>query len=124
MSYRFRHPDMRQEEDAPSWGRVLGALGAVVVISVVLGSWGWHLTEQRARQLRPSGGFPERNLGPRADIADAEEELYGRVGIGQILDARKRRELGSYRWVDRGRHLVRIPIDEAMDEILAEERRR
>jgi hypothetical protein len=117
MSYRFRHPELHQEEDdVPRW-KVLAALAVVMIVSAVLVLWARALVEARAAALRPSGVFPEQWLGPRHLVARVREDLFTERRPDRTVLARQRRELGSYGWVDPARGLVRIPIDAAIDLI-------
>jgi hypothetical protein len=125
MMHRFRRPDVRQEEDTLPWARILLVAFAVIVIMVVLVLWAAAILRGREAVLRPSGSFPEKDIGPRREVSGVEERLFkrrsvGEEGAGQAENRRKREELSRFEWVDRERGFVRIPIEEAM-ELVAEE---
>jgi hypothetical protein len=122
MSYRVRHAEIHQEEDAVPWAKVLAFVGAVLVISAVLVVWALSMINASTRALRPSGVFDERSLGPRHMVARVREDLFDERGE-TTLDAAARRELGSFGWVDRDAGVVRIPIERAMDEVAREQGR-
>lgn len=122
MSYRFRHPELHQEEDdVPRW-KVVSALVVVAIISAVLILWARALVDGRAAALRPSGVFPEQWLGPRHLVARVRQDLFTERRPDQTWMAQQRRELGSYGWVDHERGLVRIPIEEAIELVARGER--
>ena len=115
MSYRARHPELHQEDDdVPRW-KVLAALLATRVIGAIFIAAAVSLNAARIAELRPSGFFPERWLGPRRPVGRVRQDVFGEHRLGPTLAARKEQELGSYGWVDRDRGVVRIPIDRAMD---------
>ncbi len=120
MSYRFRRSEVRQEEDTVPWGLVGYAFFLMVVLSLALIACAHSLMKAREGELRPSGAFPEKHLSPRREVARVEQELYGEQGKGQALEAKERRALEHYHWVDKDRGLVSIPIDQAMDLVLEE----
>jgi peptidoglycan/LPS O-acetylase OafA/YrhL len=122
MSYRYRRPELHQEEDdVPRW-KVVVALSLVAVISAVLVLWARALVDGRAAALRPSGVFPEQWLGPRHLVARVRQDLFTERRPGETLIARQRRELESYGWADHGRGLVRIPIETAIELVARGER--
>lgn len=128
MNSRPRRPDVRQEVDNPPWRRVLLIVLAVIVILMLLGIWSTAILRERQEALRPSGRFPEQDLGPRRKVG-VEERLFqergitGEEGRGQALTRRKLEELSRFGWVDQDRGLVRIPIEDAM-RLVAEEGQR
>jgi hypothetical protein len=118
MSYRFRHPDLHQEDDdVPGW-KILLALLATLVVAAVFVAAAASMVAANNAELRPSGLFPERYLGPRRPVARVRQDLFNQRPTGITLDALKRGELGSYGWVDREHGVARIPIDRAMDLVV------
>jgi hypothetical protein len=115
MSYRERHPEMHQEEDHVAWRGVVAFLGMVAVVSAALVAWTVSIVQGSFRALRPSGVFMEQALGPRHTVSRVREDLFAEQRRTEPLNARKRRELSSYGWVDRERGIVRIPIEQAID---------
>ena len=118
MSYRFRHPDLHQEEDdVPRWKILLALLATLVVAAVFVAAAASMVASSEAK-LRPSGAFPEREMGPRRPVARVLQGLFDEHRPDRTLDASKRRELTSYGWVDREHGVARIPIDRAMDLVV------
>jgi hypothetical protein len=80
-----------------------GALATLVACALLIV---WIAPESlHPRQLSlPPASAPVLQISPRADMArfQAEEEA----------------EMTSYGWVDRGKGLVRIPIDRAMQKVV------
>ena len=123
MSDEHRDFEVRQEPDTIAWRRVLVGAGIAAAIAVTMAVAGVLIPASRQDELRPSGVFPEANLGPRRDLMGVHQDLFIGRGLGQVLDEQKQRELTRFGWVDRDRKVVRIPIDEAMNLLVEEGKR-
>lgn len=118
MSAPGRNPTLLQEEDHVSRVHVLVAILIVLSISAVMVVWAWATTAQVTATLRPSRDYPEERLQPRASPPQANEPLFTEQrGLGERLNAGEARALTTYRWLDRSRGIVTLPIDQAMDRI-------
>ncbi|AGP37897.1 hypothetical protein BE04_07580 [Sorangium cellulosum] len=130
MTTHYRRPDVRQEEDLLPWRRILAVAFAVVVIFFILGVWSWVLLRGREAELRPAGrslarareGFEPRGVVAGVDQRVFQRETVGEEGFGKMLNRRKREELGRFGWADRGRGIVQIPIEDAMNLVVEESR--
>ncbi|WP_437933176.1 hypothetical protein [Sorangium sp. So ce341] len=130
MTTHYRRPDVRQEEDLLPWRRILAVAFAVIVIFVILGVWSWVLLRGREAELRPAGrslarareGFEPRGVVAGVDQRVFQREAVGEEGFGKMLNRRKREELGRFGWADRGRGIVQIPIEDAMNLVVEESR--
>jgi hypothetical protein len=103
-----------QEEDVVPRLRVLGLFVVTGLVGLLLGGWAWLNLKNTEKSVRPSLVFPERELGPRRNVSHVLESIYGERSAGQVLNEQKHREIESFRWVDRDRRIVAIPIDDAM----------
>ncbi|WP_437720014.1 hypothetical protein [Sorangium sp. So ce861] len=130
MTTHYRRPDVHQEEDLLPWRRILAVAFAVIVIFVILGVWSWVLLRGREAELRPAGrslarareGFVPRGVVAGVDQRVFQREAVGEEGFGKMLNRRKREELGRFGWADRGRGIVQIPIEDAMNLVVEESR--
>ncbi|WP_437312652.1 hypothetical protein [Sorangium sp. So ce385] len=130
MTTHYRRPDVRQEEDLLPWRRILAVAFTVVVIFVILGVWSWVLLRGREAELRPAGRSLARareGFEPRGELSGVDQRVFqrdsvGEEGFGKMLDRRKREELGRFGWADRGRGIVQIPIEDAMNLVVEESR--
>jgi hypothetical protein len=113
-----RHTDLRQEDDRIPASIVLLVFALVGLIGVLLVVWAWYGLERREQALRPTGIFPEQELGPRRSVSEDLENIFGDVGPGQVLNQEKQKKLQSFEWVDQRRRIVAIPIDDAIDLML------
>jgi hypothetical protein len=118
MSYRVRNPDLHQEEDTVSPGPILLAGLLVVVISAVMIGWALREVASSKAALRPSGVFPEQWLGPRRTVQNVRQDIFGERPT-EALDVTARRDLGSYGYVDERAGIIHIPIDLAIDLVVA-----
>jgi hypothetical protein len=123
MNAEPKHPELHQEEDRLPPAPILLAFALVGLIGIFLAIWAWYSLQRREQAVRPSGGFPERELGPRHTVSEIHENIYGDLGPGQILNDQKRKQLASFEWIDRRRRIVTIPIDDAIALMLAGQRR-
>jgi len=121
MTYRERHPDMHQEDDVVPVKGVVGFVTVVVIVSAVLVVWSVSVVNRSYRELRPSGAFTERWLGPRHPVSRVRQDLFDERGV-RALNPAKRLQLETWGWVDRGRGVVRVPIGEAMDLVVQGEK--
>jgi hypothetical protein len=120
MSAHPQHADLAQEEDRVSRFHVLAATALILALMAAMVVWAWVTTEQVTTALRPSNDFPEQRLTPATSPRQTREALFGQPGAGERLNAVQRRDLSSYRWIDRSRHIVTLPIEQAMDRIAGE----
>ena len=123
MSYRERHADLHQEEDRVPAGWVILSIVVVLIVSLVLIVWAHGLVRDAFADLRPTGAFPERSLGPRRPEARVRQDLFDERGLAPTLNQVRRAELESFGWVDRPRGVVRIPIERAIDLVSEENKR-
>jgi len=110
---------MHQEEDVVQVRHIAIGLGAAIgiaVIMVILAVW---LMNAHFAELRPSGAFPERYLGPRHAVARVRQDIFGAKRRGASVTQQQRQDLSSYGWVDEDHGVVRIPIDRAIDLVAA-----
>jgi hypothetical protein len=120
MSYRDRHPEVVQEEDRIPAGKVFRAVAVALLISAVLVVWAQQTVYAGYARLRPSGRFPERDLGPRRSVSRVREDLFAE---GWTADRGARRALDTFGWADREKQVVRVPIGVAIDVMAAGEKR-
>src|SRR2546423_13791218 len=88
------------------------------LIGVFLVLWAFYALDRREQVLRPSRVFPERELNRRRAPGTVLEDIFGETGAGQSLNARKRKQIASFEWVDRRQQIVAIPIDDAIGLLL------
>ena len=121
------HEAVRQEDDKPDTGRVflVGIVGVVVTIASIFISYGYQKANEASfapfapdpktlpgsYQAVGAAGIIERNMfwERKGDIPNGE---------AQQLLRNKQALLSTYGWVDRPRSLIRVPIGQAMDQVV------
>src|SRR5690349_22300920 len=101
-------PD-RLEPDATNWKALLAIAGAVLLLLVV--AFGMVLWFYKAAVPDRAALVPQHFPSPQL-MQDETDEL-------RRVNAEQRARLEGYRWVDRGKGLIAIPIGEAMHMIAA-----
>ncbi len=129
MTYEPSHstenlpPPEAQAEEAIHWSKVLGVgIGALIAFTIAV----WitaRFMQTRERMLQPSGPDPiPRQIG-EGEIGIVEQVPFD-VSRAAAQYRRERLErLGSWGWVDRKRGIVHMPIEKAMDAVVAEHAR-
>jgi len=115
-----RNPEIRLSEDAvPAYIFVIIAVVTLLFLGGI--GWAWILYHDRAAAL---GGFPVPATIERAprDISGVKQTLILYDRRGQRLREEQLRRLESFGWVDRRGGIVHIPIDDAIDWLVEEER--
>jgi hypothetical protein len=123
MIYRFRRSDVHQEEDVLPWRKLLLVFLGLFAIAGVLTAWAGSYLDACEARLRPSGFFPEKTIGTRREVTGVEQDLFGEMGSGQLLNRRQSERLRKFEWVDRDRRIITVPIDQAMDLVIEESHR-
>ncbi len=110
------------EPDQVARGPVLLALVIVVVTTVLVSLWALFLLRSRLKDYRPSREFPERSLGPPHEVAQIEQSRF--EDVLPRTDTAQQRERDSYRWLNKDKRIVGIPVQRAMDLMLKQEEKR
>jgi hypothetical protein len=112
------NPEVRAAPDAISKGPIWVIAIATLMLCAVLCVIAWGILRMRERNLRPSGRFPERQLGPPHEVAGVRADPYELPENEPSVKERQRAALGRYGWVDRAHGVVQIPVDDAYDLVL------
>lgn len=123
MSAHEENTDLPQEEDRVSRRNVILGMVLALALSAAMVVWAWATNDQVTASRRPRGDFDDERLEPSKSPPRANELLFGQPGAGESLVAQQRQGLTTYRWLDRSRGIVTLPIDEAMDRIARESAR-
>ena len=107
-----RHPEVTYAEDRVPARLILGVLAGAVVFSTLLCVVAWWLLGVRERQLHfQSAVTPPVESTLRSRLFDLPQPRPS-------LAEEQRQALDHYRWTDRARRLVGIPIDREVDLML------
>ncbi|WP_426752726.1 hypothetical protein [Myxococcus sp. Y35] len=95
---------------------VAGAWLLLVVISLLATRW-W---EGRSRPLAHAGPSPVMG---RGEVADVNQRPFALEDKAPRLRREQQSRLERYGWVDRDAGLIHLPVERAMEQVLAEEGR-
>lgn len=114
-------PGVTHEEERVEGRIVLAVIAGTILFSLFLSLLAWQAVVRSERAARPSGNFPERQYRIAPEIAGVERTLFGTAMEGPALARAQRARLDGFGWVDRGRGVVHIPVDAAIDLLVARE---
>jgi hypothetical protein len=115
-----RHPEIHEDEDVLPSRTILLTLVSTVALGSLLCAAAYGLLLLGEMGLRSQGEFPERDLPPPRERASVREEPFDLPHPRPGLFEEQREGLRRYRWIDRSAGMVAVPIDVAMDLVLAE----
>lgn len=109
-----RHDDLHQDEDALPSGLLVRTLALTLVVGAALVGVAYLLLRLREAQL---GGVPRggRQMEVPHEVANVRQELFHLARPRESLQEGQERSLAGYRWVDRQRRIVSIPVERAME---------
>lgn len=109
------HDEVQSERERLPRRLLVTVVVATLVIGVALAGLTLLLMRAAQREVRPSLAFPERDLPAPGETSNVRQELFG-VAVPRATRAEEqRRRLEGFGWVDRGRRLVHIPIEDAIE---------
>lgn len=89
---------------------------AVFAVGVV---WAYFLMKGKEGEVRAAGEARIPALIGKDEIGIVEQIPFDRDARLEAWQADKRKKLSSYGWVDRAKGVARVPIEKAMDEVVA-----
>ena len=105
--------EVAYREDRVPVGFVVRLAVGTVVITLALCIVTYLLLRLREDQLGAKGKFPELARAPH-EVANVRQALFQGEGAGLSLRQAQRAALDGYRWLDRSRGLLSIPVDDAI----------
>jgi hypothetical protein len=111
---------LSQEPDQIASRRIVAVgIGSILVFATGVVA-AWIVLGARMRVLEPNGPTPATHAG-RPQVALVNQRLFEQPQT-EAWRAAQRGRLESYGWVDRDRGIIHIPIERAIDLVLAEEK--
>ncbi|ATB48607.1 hypothetical protein [Corallococcus macrosporus] len=95
---------------------VAGAWMALVVVSLLANRW----LEDHSRPWAPAGPSPVMG---RAELADVNQRPFALDDRARRLREAQQARLEGYGWVDRDGGVIHLPLERAVERVLAEEGR-
>ncbi len=116
------HEDVFQEPDQLPRALLLRIAAGTVIVGISLCLIAYFFLRAQEHALRPSSKFPEAALPPPHRVGQVRQELFTITAPQPTPLEAQSRTLEQYGWIDRGRGLVRVPIEVGIDLVLAEPR--
>jgi hypothetical protein len=110
-----------QEEERITRAWVLGIMVAFMLIVTVLTIVAVSMLQARHRS-RPLAETVPTKPSPAAEVSNIRSDLFEQTGAGTQLKKRQHAELTKFRWVDRSRGVVALPIDVAIQVVASEQK--
>lgn len=114
------HEDVFQQPDQLPRVLLLRIALGTVAVGLSLCIIAYLLLRAREHALRPSSTFPEASLPPPRQVGQVRQELFTITSPKPTPLEEQSEALQQYGWIDRGRGIVRVPIEVGMDLVLAE----
>lgn len=122
----IEHPpefEVHQEEDLIATSKVTATAITGVLVGGAAVFVGGLIVALTAGGLRPNAAGPGGTQPAPREISHIEQTPVRDTEDGIELRERQRRELGRWAWVDRDAGIATIPIESAIDVVVAEEGR-
>ena len=113
-------PPEAQAEEAVASGKVL--LVGILALIVFGGAtcWSTRIWRETRSRLEPNGPIaPGAEIG-KAEIGIVDQVPFETVRTAERTRAEQMKQLQSYGWIDRDKGVIHVPIDKAIDQLIAE----
>jgi hypothetical protein len=114
-----KHPEIYEDEDVLPSRTILVTLVSTVALGSLLCAAAYGLLLLGETQLRSEVEFPEQHLSSPQGRASVREEPFDLPHPRPSVFPDEREMLQRYRWLDRNAGVVAVPIDAAMDLVVA-----
>ena len=113
-------PPPEQSDEGIHFGKVVAVGGFSILLFFLSAVFTLMLMRSDEKRLQPAGPLPLP-----AAIGQAEIDIVDQVpfDVTRVLEGYRRDKLGrleSWGWVDRKKGIVHMPIEKAMDELVAQ----
>jgi hypothetical protein len=116
-------PPQAQAEESIQWGAVIGVgIGAVVLFTIAT-LVAYRFQTAREKELQPLGPDPAPQQVGQAEIGIVDQVPFDITRSLQNYRDDRNRRLESWGWVDRKNGLVHMPIEEAMERMVKEQKK-
>ncbi len=113
-------PEAQADEHVATFKIVAVGVIALVVFGAAT-VWSARILDRTARTLSPAGPLPVGKEIGKAEIGIVDQTPFETTRGAEHYRREQLRRLNSYGWVDPGKGLIHVPIDKAIDQLLAQE---
>jgi hypothetical protein len=122
-SHRTEHlPPPEAQADEHIAGFKVVAVGVVALI--VFGAatvWSSRILEREAKTLSPSGPIPAGKEIGKAEIGIVDQTPFETTRGAEHYRREQMQRLNSYGWVDPAKGTIHVPIERAIEQVLAQQ---
>jgi len=118
-------PPPEAQADEHVAGFKIVAVGVIALL--VFGAatvWSARILDRTARTLSPAGPLPVGKEIGKPEIGIVDQTPFETTRGAETYRREALQRLNSYGWVDPQKGVIHVPIDKAIDEMLAEQQRR
>jgi hypothetical protein len=113
-------PPEAQADESIASGKVLfvGIVALVVFAGATV--WSTRIWRETRTRLEPNGPVaPGAEIG-KAEIGIVDQAPFETIRTAERTHAEQQRHLQGYGWIDREKGVIHVPIDKAIDRLVAE----
>ena len=115
-------PPKEQQDPALPTGKILAIGIGALLLFTASGYWSYTIYDKRSRELQPLGPDPiPRQIG-QGEIGIVDQVPFDVYRSLQTYKKYSKRRLDTWGWVDRKQGVVHMPIEQAMEKLIAEPR--
>jgi hypothetical protein len=116
-------PPARQAEESIQWSAVIGVGVGAVILFTAATLVSWRFMTAREKELQPHGPDPIPHHIGQAEIGIVDQVPFDISRGLQVYRDDRNQRLESWGWVDRKNGVVHMPIEEAMDRMVKEQKK-
>ena len=116
-------PEAQADEHVASFKIVAVGVIALLVFGAAT-VWSARILDRTARTLSPAGPLPVGKEIGKPEIGIVDQTPFETTRGAETYRREALQRLNSYGWVDPQKGVIHVPIEKAIDEMLAEQQRR
>jgi hypothetical protein len=116
-------PPAKQAEESIQWSAVIGVGVGAIILFTVATLVSWRFMVMREKELQPLGPDPMPRQVGQAEIGIVDQVPFDISRSLQVYHEDRNQRLESWGWVDRKNGVVHMPIEEAMDKVIKEQKK-
>jgi hypothetical protein len=116
-------PPPSQAEESIHWGKVIGVGVGAIALFTAATLVAYRFQTAREKQLQPLGPDALPQQVGQAEIGIVDQVPFDVTRSLQNYRDDRNRRLESWGWVDRKNGIVHMPVEEAMDRLIKEQKK-
>jgi hypothetical protein len=116
-------PPQAQAEESIHWGKVIGVGVGAIALFTIATLVSYRVMTVREKELQPLGPDPLPHQIGQNEVGIVDQVPFDVTRALEVYRNDRNRRLESWGWVDRKAGLVHMPIEEAMDAVVKEQKK-